>query len=237
MPCHIQVEGFTYLTTRRASSYHCKLAILSYQSIGCVHCQTYPYAVQQLHLSPNSWRRYGTGLYCLFYLHYTKISSTIFHTSHAVWLTLRCILVLVQSSRRSPRRFRNGISWVKTTFPQTRSDSYLKQSDVLKSWQLSWYSLKMAPTHVGVLIKQCELVYERKCIKCWFNEDKINMNIMHGRYNIKMFFVIFIKISWDTCKVKEMQEKISNSNKNQGPFYEQTQWAFKSTHKWWKWRR
>ena len=44
------------------------------------------------------------------------------------------------------------------------------------------------------------------------------MNIMCGRLNIK-FFTIFMKISWDTCKVKEMQEEIINSNKNQGPFF------------------
>jgi len=115
---HTQVEGFTYLTTCRTSSYYCKIAILSYQSIGCVHRQTYPYAVQQLRLSPNSCRRDGTALYCLFYLHYNNTSSTTFHMSHAVWLIMRCILVLVQSSRLSPRSFRNGIAWVKTAFPQ-----------------------------------------------------------------------------------------------------------------------
>jgi hypothetical protein len=65
-------------------------------------------------------------------------------------------------------------------------------------------------------------VYEGQGIKCWFNEDKISMNTIHGRYNIKMFFTVFIKISWDTCKIKEMQEEIISSNKNQGPFYEQT---------------
>jgi hypothetical protein len=74
---------------------------------------------------------------------------------------------------------------------------------------------------LGVLVKQCELVYGQ-CIICWFIEDKINMNIMHGRYNIKMFFTAFIKISWDTCMIKEMQEEIISSNKNQGSFYEQT---------------
>jgi hypothetical protein len=118
MPCHTWVEGFTYLTTRRTSSYHRKLAILSYQSIGCMYCQTYPYAVQQLSLSANSWRKDGTGLYCLFCLHYTKTQSIIFHTSHTVWLILRRILALVRSSMRPPRSFRNGISWVKTAFPQ-----------------------------------------------------------------------------------------------------------------------
>jgi len=45
---------------------------------------------------------------------------------------------------------------------------------------------------------------------------------MHGRYNIKKLFAIFMKTSRDTCKVKEMQKEIINSNKNQGPFYEQT---------------
>jgi len=30
--------------------------------------------------------------------------------------------------------------------------------------------------HIGVLVKQCDLVYERQCSKCWFNEDKTNMS-------------------------------------------------------------
>jgi hypothetical protein len=38
----------------------------------------------------------------------------------------------------------------------------------------------------GVLVKQHDLVYERHCIKCWFNEGKINMNTEYGIYNIKI---------------------------------------------------
>ena len=32
-----------------------------------------------------------------------------------------------------------------------------------------------APKQVRALVQQCDLGYERQCIKCWFNEGKINM--------------------------------------------------------------
>jgi len=39
---------------------------------------------------------------------------------------------------------------------------------------------------VGFLVKPRDLVYKRKCIKRWFNENKINMNTMNGMYSIKV---------------------------------------------------
>jgi hypothetical protein len=47
----------------------------------------------------------------------------------------------------------------------------------------------MAPKSAGsagVLVKQRDLMYERYCIKWWFNEGKINMNIMNSMYGIKV---------------------------------------------------
>jgi hypothetical protein len=38
----------------------------------------------------------------------------------------------------------------------------------------SWRWRRWAPKRVGVLVKQRELVYDRRCIRCWCNKGKIN---------------------------------------------------------------
>jgi len=68
---------------------------------------------------------------------------------------------------------------VKTVFLQhvlrQRFENQLTCWEVNSSKGTTW-RWRRAPKRVGVLVKQRDLLYERLCISCWFNEDEIKLS-------------------------------------------------------------